>query len=182
MEQWLVVVGFSEYSVSSLGRVKRAVADRQGKNYGKILKGWIANSGYLQVRIVRDGVYSSLLVHRVVCHAFHGSPPTPKHHATHMDGNRINNLKINLRWKTPSENNMEKHRHGTMLTGDNHPTRYMPSCVSRGSKHGNAKLNEKRVAAIRKDERRNTEIAKDYGVTASMIGKIKKRTFWAHVD
>lgn len=180
-EIWKAVPRFPEYQVSSLGRVRRSVPDIQGKNCGKIIKGWIANSGYRQVRIRRGGIYYSLLVNRLVCHAFHGEPPTPKHHASHRDGNKTNNRKGNVRWLSASENNMERHKHGTMLTGDRHPTRYMPSCVPRGSGHGNAKLNERQVSKIRKDKRANTKIALDYGVSPSLIGKVKKRIFWTHV-
>ena len=47
-------------------------------------------------------------VHRVVCEAFHGPPPTPKHTVEHKDGNRLNNHKDNLCWLTASENNLRK--------------------------------------------------------------------------
>lgn len=181
MEEWREVVGFPEYAVSSHGRVKRASPDKQGKNAGRIMKGWICNSGYKQVRIRRSGAYYSLLVHRLVCHAFMGDPPSSKHQATHKDGDRQNNLRGNIRWLTASENNMERHKHGTMLTGENHPSKYWPESVLRGSRHGNAKLNEAAVVAIRKDTRFATEIAEDYGVSPSLIGKIKKREFWKHV-
>lgn len=180
-EKWLPVVGFPDYKISSIGRVKRAGPDKQGKNDGKIIKGWICNSGYHQVRIRLDGIYHTLLVHRLVCHAFHGAPPTCKHHATHRDGNKKNNRMENIRWLTASENNMERHKHGTMLTGDRHPSKYWPESVLRGSKHGNAKFHEADIVKIRKDSRTSTAIAKDYGVCLSTICKIKKRIFWTHV-
>lgn len=180
-ELWKVVASFPDYKVSNCGRVMRAVADSQGKNLSKILKGWTANSGYVQVRLYRNGESSPVSVHRILCIAFHGKAPTTRHHASHKDGIRINNVSRNLRWRTPSENNMEKHKHGTVLTGANHPTRYMPSCVPRGSSHGNAKLTESAVVKIRKDTRTATAIAADYGVGMSMICKIKKRVFWRHV-
>lgn len=47
-------------------------------------------------------------VHRVVCEAFHGKPPTGKHTVEHKDGNRRNNHKDNLCWLTYSENNLRK--------------------------------------------------------------------------
>jgi hypothetical protein len=47
-------------------------------------------------------------VHRVVCEAFHGAPPTEKHTVDHIDGNRLNNHKDNLCWLPMSENNKRK--------------------------------------------------------------------------
>lgn len=47
-------------------------------------------------------------VHRVVCEAFHGPPPTDKHTVEHIDGNRLNNHKDNLCWLPMSENNKRK--------------------------------------------------------------------------
>jgi len=182
MERWIPVLGFCDYAVSSLGRVKRIVPDRQGKNCGHVLKGWTANSGYIQVRLYRGGVSSSFCVHRIVCVAFNGNPPTPKHQASHNDGNRTNNKKSNISWKTPSENNLEKHRHGTMLTGKNHPSKYWPESVLRGSKHGNAKLSESAVMKIRKDTRSAPAIGREYGVCSSMICKIKNHIYWKHVS
>lgn len=42
-------------------------------------------------------------------------------------------------------------------------------------KHHNVKLTDSQVEAIRKDERPNVRIAEDYNVTASHIGRIKKK-------
>lgn len=180
-EQWIRVAGFPDYAVSSMGRVKRIVPDIQGKHLGRVLIQWMANSGYYQVRLYRNGESSSLLVNRLVCLAFHGKPPTSKHHASHKDGTRTNNRKGNLRWKTASENNMERHRHGTMLTGDRHPSKYWPESVLRGSKHGNAKFDESDIVKIRRDKRTSTAISKEYKVHLSTICKIRNRKFWTHV-
>lgn len=180
-EVWKIIEDFPEYKVSSHGRVKRFIKDQQGKKCGKPLRQWIPNSGYLMVMLYRDGKAKHCLVHRLVCMAFRGKPPTPKHHASHKDGIRTNNKKGNIRWRTASENNMERHKHGTMLTGDNHPTRYMPSCVPRGSRHGNAKLHESDIPKIRNDKRSASVVGKEYGVNLSLICLIRKRKAWKHV-
>lgn len=43
-------------------------------------------------------------VHRIVCSAFHGQPPTDSHVVDHIDTNRANNRPDNLRWVTRLEN------------------------------------------------------------------------------
>lgn len=43
-------------------------------------------------------------VHRIVCEAFHGEPPTAQHIVDHIDTNRQNNRPENLRWITKLEN------------------------------------------------------------------------------
>ena len=51
----------------------------------------------------------------------------------------------------------------------------------RGSRNGNAKLDEGKVAEIRRRiaaGHNNTHIAKDYGVTHQMISKIRRGHFW----
>lgn len=51
----------------------------------------------------------------------------------------------------------------------------------RGEEHGNAKLTEAEVIAIRTDTRLQREIARDHGVSRRAVSHIKKRTRWAHV-
>jgi hypothetical protein len=43
-------------------------------------------------------------VHRIVCTAFNGPPPTDQHVVDHIDTNRANNRPENLRWLTKLEN------------------------------------------------------------------------------
>jgi hypothetical protein len=180
MEQWREIAEFPDYKVSSLGRVKRVSPDSHGRIISGLLSPFVGNHGYCVVTLHRSGVQVTRLVHRLVCIAFRGPPP-PKSHAAHRDGDKTNNCRSNVRWKTPSENNMEKHRHGTMRTGDNHHARYMPECMPRGSSHGNAKLKEKDIPKIRADKRSQGVIAIDYGVTQSLISNIQRGKGWAHI-
>lgn len=39
-----------------------------------------------------------ILLHRIVCEAFHGAPPTLTSTVNHIDRNRLNNPMVNLRW------------------------------------------------------------------------------------
>lgn len=48
--------------------------------------------------------FSNIPVHRIVCSAFHGAPPSGSHVVDHIDTNRANNRPENLRWVTRLEN------------------------------------------------------------------------------
>lgn len=51
----------------------------------------------------------------------------------------------------------------------------------KGSMNGRATLTEKDVVRIRQDKRWPRYIAKDYGVSVKVIGRIKRRETWQHV-
>jgi DNA-binding transcriptional regulator YiaG len=62
---------------------------------------------------VRRG--KKVLAHRYICTIVHGEPPTPKHHAAHSCGKGHEGC-VNprhLSWKTNSENQLDRHQHGT---------------------------------------------------------------------
>jgi hypothetical protein len=67
-EEWRPCVGFPNYAVSSLGRVKR-VTDGAGKGWrgqaGRILRPWTSGGGYPRVNLLRDGKLHKCLVHRL---------------------------------------------------------------------------------------------------------------------
>lgn len=179
-ERWRTIDEFPEYKVSSHGRVKRVVPDSHGRIISGILKPFIGNHGYCVVSLHIKGRQVTRLVHRLVCIAFRGAPPG-KSHAAHKDGNRTNNRSGNIRWRTPSQNAMEKHGHGTMRTGKNHHAAYKPECMPRGSSHGNAKLTEASVVRIRSDSRSQAVIAVEHGVSQSLIAMVRRGTIWKHV-
>jgi hypothetical protein len=61
-------------------------------------------NGYLTVVLRADGGYKMFGVHRLVCDAFHGAPPSPRHQPDHINGDRKDNRPSNLEWVTPKEN------------------------------------------------------------------------------
>ena len=63
-------------------------------------------------------------IHSIVCTAFRGEKPSPKHEVRHLDGDRYNNNIENLMWGTKAENEADKIKHGSTLTRDkNHQTK-----------------------------------------------------------
>lgn len=179
-EEWRVVASHPDYAVSSLGNVKRVQPDRYGRGAGRMMTPVVGNHGYSVVTLHNRGRQRTLLIHRLVCEAFHGPAPDD-FHAAHNDGDKRNNAADNLRWATVSDNNADKHFHGTIRCGDDHHARTKPETMPRGEGHGNAKLTAVSVAAIRDDQRPQSQIAAAHGVSQSLISMVKSRAIWAHV-
>jgi hypothetical protein len=108
--------------------------------------------------------------HKVMCEMVHGPAPSPLHHAAHSCGNGkggcINPQHIS--WKTPSENMLDKRKHGTARAG-------------LGRK---GKLTAEQVLQIRKLEGKLSQIAiaKQFNITESNVMKIHQRKTWAHIS
>lgn len=105
-----------EHEVSSDGRIRRTVRASRGKatrggaqwKSGKELKPFMSGK-YLTVKF-RGRAFS---VHRIVCEAFHGAPPSEGMLARHLDDNKLNNTARNLEWGTRLQNWQDSVRNGT---------------------------------------------------------------------
>lgn len=108
------------------------------------------------------------LVSRIVCAELYGPPPSEDHEAAHSCG-KGHLACVNgghLRWATHAENEADKIRHGTS---------------NRGERHGMAKLSAVEVLAIREMAVPSRQIAKAFGISQTMVSKIKRGEAWAHV-
>ena len=103
MEIWKDIIEASNYEVSNTGLVRN-------KNTGKILKGRLSKSGYLQVSIKIDETnkFANRYIHRLVALYFIANPEN-KREVNHKDGDKENNNIDNLEWVTSSENQIHKH-------------------------------------------------------------------------
>lgn len=95
VEQFKPIAGFEElYRVSSFGRVLNSRGE---------MKTYLINSGYRCLKLTRNGVRTSYLLHRIVAGQFipntHGKPEV-----NHLDGNKLNCSASNLEWVTSAEN------------------------------------------------------------------------------
>lgn len=102
----------------------------------------------------------------LLCTAFHGPRPSPKHQALHYDDVNTNNTPENLRWGTCHQNAQDRVRNGRQAKGED---------------FSSSKLTEKQVLAIRNDGRMLGVIAEAYGVTRTNISMIKSGRLWKHV-
>ena len=108
-EIWKSIDGFSNYQVSSTGRVRRLertfINKRGRKMYLKeiILKPELTHNGYQRVGLYLNGKLYHKRVASLVAEAFHGKKPLGKE-IDHRDGNKHNNTPENLRYVTHREN------------------------------------------------------------------------------
>ena len=157
------------YEVSSLGRVRTRInTGRWGRNApGKLMKMQMSENGYLFVGLFVDGKQRNFRAGRLVCSAFHGPPPFPSAQAAHWNGDRLDNRSTNLRWVSPSENNADQLRHGTLVCGD---------------RVGNSKITHEQAAEIASKPMRHGEIsayARTLGVSRTSISNIIHGKTWA---
>lgn len=179
-EIWKSIIEFPDYEVSSIGQVRRVVPGKRNRVCG-ILKPWLNNKGYECISLSLNGKSRHHLVSRLVCRAFHGEPPTPKHDAAHGDGKPLNNREDNLRWATRVENMADSFAHGTFCAGNEHWSRKHPEKRSIGEAHGHAKLTVSKVKEIRSSDRMGSALAASFGVSRATISLIRNRKRWAHV-
>jgi len=110
VENWRAVVGYEGlYEVSDLGRVRSLDRVLMFKGVPGVRRGAMkvtrpATGGYHIVGLGKDGVYSTLKVHRMVARAFLGEPPADKPTVNHIDFIRDNNRAINLEYCSQEEN------------------------------------------------------------------------------
>lgn len=159
------------YKVSNLGRVKGVERTVRGpKNSYRVRPEMVMRTrphkgGYRHIILSKEDKKQGFLVHSLVCMAFKGPRPFGKH-ASHKNGKPADNRTQNLRWATPKENNADKRRHGTHLSGERTPA---------------AKLTQKQVDVIRtlEGKMRQADIAARFGVSASQVSAIFRGKTWA---
>lgn len=155
----------SNYSVSSLGRIRRDTKST-GTFPGKILKNTKIGK-YFYVFLLISNCRKMISVHRLVLETFKGPAPEG-YEPDHKDRNTCNNNIDNLQWKLIAENR-------------SHP----------GSENGSAKLNEMKVLAIkiilaadvvgRNKPITHSALALMFGVHRRTIRRIIEGEKWKHV-
>lgn len=94
---------------------------------GRMLSPGRNSKGYYTVQLYDGSIPKkpkSHLVHRLICTAFHGEPPSPDSQVNHKDGDKANNAASNLEWTTPLENV----RHGIEVLGKDQFGERSPRC------------------------------------------------------
>lgn len=126
----------------------------------------ISGNGYGKLWVKGRLVVAS----RHICSLVNGDPPDPSYDAAHSCGKGHEGC-VNpkhLSWKTKSENQSDRHIHGTSNSG---------------SKHGMAKLSEKQVLEMRSLSNSVSwdDLALKYNVTRNTVSLIARRKIWTHI-
>jgi len=151
-EEWRPVSGFeSVFEISSIGRLRRIVAETQADSVG-----------YRTASIRVGDKYRRTRIHCLVAENFIGKP-TEKGpwEVNHKDGNKLNNHVSNLEYLRPSQNN-------------NHATKH-------GLNRKRCALDEAKVVEIRRHISKGVpdrEIGKLFGVSRGCIQSIRTNKTW----
>ena len=180
-EIWKPIPGWEDlYEASSLGHIRsldRTVVSVSKKGVrrawpkrGRILRPSATRKGYLGLVLSRPGERKlTREVHRLVCLAFHGLPPTETRHAAHRNGIRSDNRAVNLKWATPKENQADQYEHGTRRLGERHPL---------------SRLTEVEVLQIRRMAASGAVLAdidRCFGLSSGHSHNIVRRHSWKHI-
>lgn len=173
------IPGFPGYRAGSDGTVwsswHRLASPGHGAQRAAIGQEWsrkkasLNEQGYLRV-MLRDarGHKSRHYVHRIVLLAFVGPCPLGME-CLHADSDPTNNTLLNLRWGTHADNVQDAIATGHILKGESQP---------------NSKLIDSQVLEIRRLCAAGVgavEIAQQFGLAHSTVGKITSGRAWRHV-
>lgn len=97
METYLIIEGYPNYEISDLGNVRNVKTKR-------IVKPSLnRDGGYLKIHLRNNNKRISKLIHRLVAEV-HISNEFNHPQVDHIDRNRLNNKKSNLRWVSQEDN------------------------------------------------------------------------------
>lgn len=182
IETWKSIKGYegiyevsNQGKVRSLNRMNPCNAGEKRRSFlqcltGVTLKPTLCSSGYLGVSLKRGSKNKTATIHSLVAKAFIPNPENfPQ--VNHIDGNKLNNVVVNLEWCSHSQN--MKHAADNGLMAHN-----------RGELAGGVKLRENDIFDIRKLLKgglSQRKIAGIYGVAQRTIGCINTRDTWGHI-
>jgi len=173
-EIWKPVVGYEGlYEVSDWGRIRSMdhyVKHRWGGQ--RLVRGTLRYTVFLGlypgVHLSKNNSTKMHAVHKLVASAFLGPCPFGMQVA-HWDGDPTNPKLKNLRYATPSDNNMDKQRHGT---------------AQKGERSGTHRLTDEAVREIRKalaEGASKMSQARRFGVSHKTIRNLAAGKIWTHV-
>lgn len=105
------VSGFRFWTCAFFGSSRQASASRDSENKGRILRPGLSSS-HLTVVLCKNGIRTTVCVHRLVAEVWLGSCPAGME-VCHGPNGQLDNSVSNLRWDTRTNNNLDKRRDGT---------------------------------------------------------------------
>lgn len=181
-EIWKDIIGYEGfYQVSNLGRIKTLDRVKEFPNGVKhiirreaIMKLKTTNFGYITVSLYNHSAKKSknYFAHKLVLIMFSTNPEN-KLEGNHKNGIKSDNTLENLEWCTRAENNRHAIETGLLV-------------ARKGSEVYNAKLNEEKIALIRRFYRRfpktkQRDFSKRIEICHKQLNSILKNRTWKHV-
>lgn len=167
-EMWKDIPDFKGYQISTHGRV-RLSENKYRKNVGDILKQTINSSGYYIVSLYKESKVVTPYIHRLVMLTFYGDS---KKQVRHLNGNKLDNRLLNLRYGTAKQNAYDRELHGN---------------TARGQLNGFSKLTPKQIKDIRHrfikycKVNGGAAIARDYDLSVKHVHNIINKKVWNHI-
>ncbi len=162
------IPGLEGYAVDARGNVYSLKSRWGPRTTPKQLCQRTDRDGYCRVELYAGGRKRKYLVHRLVLKTFVGPCPVGLV-CRHLNGNPADNRIENLAWGTYKENESDKLRHGTRRIAEQLPWTKLTTAEV------------KQICNRLSDGDTPTQIAGDYGVTATTICDIKHRRSWRHL-
>lgn len=96
MELFKIIEEFPKYKISNFGNILNSKGEKLVVGKRK------SNSGYIQVRLFKDGRYYYRYLHRLIAKAF---IPNPNNYRTinHINGDKLDNSISNLEWASDAQ-------------------------------------------------------------------------------
>ena len=165
METWKSIPGYEDlYEVSDKGNV-RSLLKRTKSTSVKLEKPLILSpcktkDGYLFVRLFNKDSGKNFRINRLVLFAFVGECPEG-YYAVHLNGKSDDNRLENLKYATPTENQLHRFIHGTISS------KFSVDVV-------------KKIRRLSSEGSSNRELANMYDVNIETIRKIIKKERWSN--
>lgn len=106
-EIWKKIESFENYEVSNIGNVR---------NKTKLMKGYCEPHGYISFKLRKESKYYKKYLHTLIANAFIPNIEN-KQFVDHINRDRKDNRLENLRWVSPTENNLNNLRRYNELYG-----------------------------------------------------------------
>lgn len=107
-EKWVPILGYENYYVSDMGRIKKKVERYHAFYLIKSVEN--SEAGKVYVTIQKNGKRKTFQLSRIVAHAFVDGRSEDQNTVNHKDGNPHNNEAVNLEWVSQAENNLHAYR------------------------------------------------------------------------
>jgi hypothetical protein len=110
-EIWKEILGFDNYFISNMGRVKKLA--KRYNDYYLLTITYNQVNGYGYVSLVNnEGKRKNINIARLVAHNFVSGYSDTNNTVDHKDGNKSNNISSNLEWVSQSCNNQRAYDNG----------------------------------------------------------------------